>query len=49
MSQTNPSKRRVGPKLHIEMQGEESLTFAEAIGILTPRWVKRMFKRRRSS
>lgn len=49
MSQTNPSKRPVEPKLQIEMIGEEAMTFREFVAILTPRWVKRLFWRRRSS
>ena len=49
MSQTNPSKRPIEPKLQIEMLGEEPMTFREAVQILTPRWVKRLFRRRRSS
>jgi hypothetical protein len=47
MPQTNPSKPPLEPKLQIEMQGEEPMSFREAIGILTPRWAKRIFKRRR--
>ena len=48
MSQTNPSKPPLEPKLEIEMQGEEAVSLREAIGILTPRWAKRLFRRRRS-
>lgn len=48
MPQTNPSKRQIDP-MEIEMIGEEAVTFREAIGILTPRWLKRLFRRRRSS
>jgi hypothetical protein len=49
MTQTNPSKRPLEPKLHIRMQGEESMTLREAITILTPRWLKRSSRRGRSS
>lgn len=49
MPQTNQSKRQLEPKLQIEMQGEEAVSLREAIGILTPRWAKRLFRRRRSS
>lgn len=31
------------------MQGEEAVTLREAIEILTPRWVKRLLRRGRSS
>jgi hypothetical protein len=31
------------------MLGEEAMTFREFVGILTPRWAKRLFRRRRSS
>jgi len=30
------------------MQGEEAVSLREAIEILTPRWVKRLFRRGRS-
>jgi hypothetical protein len=46
MPQTNPSKHPIEPKLQIEMQGEEPMTFREAIEILAPRWVKRLIRRR---
>lgn len=49
MSQTNTSKRPLEPKLQIEMQGEEPMSFREFVGILTPRWIKRLSRRRRSS
>ena len=49
MSQTNPSKRPIEPKLQIEMQGEEAVTFREMVSILTPGWIKGLFRRRRSS
>lgn len=49
MTQTNPSKRPAEPRLPIEMQGEEPMTLREAIEILTPRWAKRLLRRRRSS
>lgn len=49
MPQTNPSKNPPEPKFQIEMIGEEAMTFREFVAILTPRWVKRLFRRRRSS
>ena len=49
MPQTNPSKDPLEPDWPSPMQGEEAVTFREAIGILTPRWLKRLFRRRRSS
>jgi len=49
MSQTNPSQDPLEPKFEIEMLGEGSMSFREFAGILTPRWVKRLFRRRRSS
>jgi hypothetical protein len=49
MSQTNPSRRPIRPKLQIEMQGEEPMSFREAVAILTPGWAKRLFRRRSSS
>lgn len=49
MTQTNPSKRPLEPKLQIRMQGEESMTLRGAVEILTPRWAKRLVRRCRSS
>lgn len=49
MAQTNPSKSPLEPKIPIEMIGEEAVSLREAIQILTPRWVKRLFRRRQSS
>jgi hypothetical protein len=37
------------PKFEIEMLGEEPMSFREFVGILTPRWAKRLFRRRRSN
>jgi hypothetical protein len=48
MSQTNPSKRRPEPKFQIEMIGEDAMSFREFVVILTPRWIKSLFRRRPS-
>jgi hypothetical protein len=48
MPQTNPSKNPLEPSRQIEMIGEEAVSFREAMSILTPRWIKRLFRRRRS-
>jgi hypothetical protein len=49
MPQTNPSKDPLEPKSPSLMLVQEALTFREAVSILTPRWMKRLFRRRRSS
>ena len=49
MPQTNPSKDPLEPKWPSPMQGEEPMSFREFVGILTPRWIKRLSLRRRSS
>jgi hypothetical protein len=49
MPQTNPSKDPLEPKWPNLMLVQEAMTFREFVAILTPRWVKRLFRRRRSS
>lgn len=49
MSQTNPSKDPLEPKWPGLMQVQEAMTFREFVATLTPRWVKRLFRRGRPS
>ena len=49
MSQTNPSQDSPEPKSPSLMLVQEALTFREAISILTPRWIKSLVRRHRSS
>ena len=49
MTQTNPSKPPLESKIPIEMIGEEAVSLREAISILTPSWLKRLFRRGRAS
>lgn len=48
MPQTNQSKDPLEPKWPSLMQAQEGMTFREFVGFLTPRWIKRLSRRRRS-